>query len=111
MNLKDFISTTLIEIQSGVQAAIDHAVKNNLKGAINPSWGGSEEISAKLIEKVSFDIAVTVADRAAGAAEAGIKVVGIKIGGSGSASSEMSNVSRIQFSIPVIPPVTTVSND
>src|SRR4051794_4180014 len=108
MELKDFITATLIEIQSGVQAAIDHAIKNKVGGAINPSWGGTKDINAKRIEKVQFDIAVTVSDKSAGAAEGGIKVVGIKLGGSGSASSEMSNVSRIQFSIPIVPPVTTI---
>lgn len=109
MNLKTFISATLIEIQSGVQAAIDHTVKHKVGGAINPSWGGTKDISASLVEKVQFDIAVTVSDKATGSAEGGINVVGINIGGSGSDSTETSNVSRIQFSIPIIPPVTTIS--
>ena len=109
MELKDFITATLIEIQSGVQAAIDHAVKNKIGGAINPSWGGTKAINGSLIEKVQFDIAVTVSDKTAGSAEGGIKVVGLKIGGSGSGSIETSNVSRIQFSIPVVPPVTTIT--
>jgi hypothetical protein len=109
MELKDFISATLIEIQSGVQAAIDQTIKDKIGGAINPSWGGTKDINASLIEKVQFDIAVTVADKTSGSAEAGIKVVGIKIGGGGSGTTETSNVSRIQFSIPIVPPVTTIS--
>jgi hypothetical protein len=109
MELKDFITATIVEIQSGVQAAIDHAVKNKIGGAINPSWGSVKAINASLIEKVHFDIAVTVSDKTSGNAEAGIKVVGIKIGGGGSGSTETSNVSRIQFSIPIIPPVTTIN--
>lgn len=40
MELKEFIATTLGEIQSGVQKAIDETIKNGVKGAINPSWGG-----------------------------------------------------------------------
>jgi hypothetical protein len=44
-------------------------------------------------------------------AEGGKKVVGINVGGSGSAMSESSKVSRIKFSIPVIPPVTTINNE
>ena len=109
MTLKDFITATLVEIQGGVQAAIDQTIKNKVGGAINPSWGTTKNIKASLIEKVQFDIAVTVADKSSGSAEAGIKVVGIKIGGSGSGSMETSNVSRIQFSIPIVPPVTTIS--
>jgi len=110
MELKDFITATLIEIQSGVSAAIKHTQKNNIPGAINPSWGGTDDINASLIEKVQFDIAVTVSDKSAGSVEGGIKVVGIKIGGDKTASSEVNNVSRIQFSIPIIPPVTTVNS-
>ena len=109
MELKDFITATLTEIQSGVQAAIDSTIKNKVGGAINPCWGGTKDISVSQIQKVQFDIAVTVSDKTAGSAEAGIKVVGIKIGGSGSEATETSNVSRIQFSIPIVPPVTTIS--
>jgi hypothetical protein len=109
MELKDFITATLVEIQAGVQGAIDQTIKNKIGGAINPSWGSTKDIKASLIEKVRFDIAVTIADKTAGSAEAGIKVVGIKLGGGGSGSTETSNVSRIQFSIPIVPPVTTIS--
>lgn len=109
MELKEFITATLIEIQSGVQGAIDHVVKNKVGGAINPFWGDAKKINSTLIEKVQFDIAVTVSDKSAGSAEAGIKVVGIAIGGDHSKSAETSNVSRIQFSIPIVPPVTTIN--
>jgi hypothetical protein len=109
MELKDFITATLTEIQSGVQGAIDHAVKNKLGGAINPFWGATKQMNKSLIEKVQFDIAVTVSDKSTGSAEAGIKVVGIAIGGDRSKSAETSNVSRIQFSIPIVPPVTTIN--
>jgi hypothetical protein len=106
MELREFITATLTEIQLGVQNAIDSAAKSHTKGAINPCWGVPQ---SKHIEKVQFDIAVTVSDKREGSAEAGIKVVGISLGGDKSKSSETSHVSRIQFSIPIIPPVTNIT--
>jgi hypothetical protein len=106
MELRDFIATTLTEIQTGVQAAIDAAVKSGTKGAINPCWG---EPTGQHVQNVQFDIAGTVSDKSSGNASAGIKVVGISIGGDGSKEKETSHVSRIQFSISVIPPVSTIT--
>ena len=109
MELKDFISQTLVEIQAGVQDAINKTIANDTRGAINPVWGARDAISRQDIQKVNFDIAVTISEKSAGNAEGGIKVVALKIGGGISESTETSNVSRIQFSIPIIPPVTTIS--
>ena len=110
MELKDFITATLTGIQAGVQGAIDKSIATQTPGAINPCWGQpTTSANRSLVEKVHFDIAVTVSDRTTGNAEAGIKVVGVRLGGGGSGSTETSNVSRIQFSISIIPPVTTIT--
>ncbi|ACE83820.1 hypothetical protein [Cellvibrio japonicus] len=109
MELKEFIASTLGEIQEGVQLAINETIKNGVNGVINPSRGGTNNINASLIQNVNFDIAVTVADEEKAGVKGGIKVVGISVGGEDTATSKTSRVSRIQFSIPVIPPVTTVN--
>ena len=106
MELREFITATLVEIQSGVQDAINVAVRDGMKGAINPSFDPRKD--KDLIEKVQFDIAVTVGEKKTGSAEGGIKVVGINFGGSAGGSHETSHVSRIQFSIPLIPPTTNI---
>ena len=111
MDLKDFISATLIGIQQGVQDAINKTIASDTSGVINPCWGVSRDIGATHIRDVQFDVAVTVAEKSGVSGEAGISVVGVKIGGGGSGLTETSNVSRIQFSIPIVPPVTTVSHD
>jgi len=111
MELKDFIATTLGEIQEGVQIAINETIKNGVNGAINPSWGGTKEMNSTLIQDIQFDIAVTAADEEKAGVKGGIKVVGISIGGEDTTSTTTSRVSRIQFSIPVIPPVTTINRD
>jgi hypothetical protein len=108
MDLKEFISLTLCEIQQGVQDAIEKTRAAGTNGVINPCWGTSRDIGPSQIQQVQFDIALTVADKSTAGAEAGIKVWGINLGGSGSSAAETSHVSRIQFSIPVVPPITNV---
>ena len=110
MELSEFIAMTLAEIQRGVQTAINNT-KGTVSGAINPVWGTPKDIGASHIEKVHFDIAVTAVEKASGQVGGGIKVVGVTLGGGGTGSSETTEVSRIQFSIPIVPPVTNVSND
>ena len=108
MELREFIAGTLADIQAGVQAAINQTIASQTNGAINPCWGTTKDIGASLIQQVRFDIAVTVLDKVAGSAEAGIKVVGIGLGAEKQDLKEQSHVSRIQFSVPIIPPVTTI---
>lgn len=111
MELNEFIAATLSEIQRGVQAAISDTIKSGVNGAINPVWGTTKDIGAAHIQNVHFDIAVTVVEKVSGQVGGGIKVVGVNLGGGGSGASETTEVSRIQFSIPIVPPVTTVSHE
>jgi len=111
MELHEFITATLSEIQQGVQAAINNTIAKGVNGAINPVWGTTKDIGAKQIQNINFDVAVTVVEKTSGSVEGGIKVVGVRLGGSGSGATESTQVSRIQFSIPVIPPVTTIKNE
>ena len=110
MNLNEFITATLVDIQCGVHDAITELKSRNSAGAVNPIWSSHETPNSRHIEKVQFDIAVTVADTTAGGGKAGISVVGIELGGSGTASKQNSHVSRIQFSIPIIPPTTIITD-
>jgi hypothetical protein len=105
MELKNFISETLVEIQTGVQDAISQLVALDAKGAVNPVF---REVGRAHIQTVEFDIAVTVADKTAGAGKAGIQVIGLGVGGKVETQVETSHISRIRFSIPLIPPTTTV---
>ena len=100
MELREFIANTITEIQHGVQQAIDQT--SDVKGAVNPVWGPGN-MNREHIQKVSFDIAVTVAEKSDKHANAGIKVMGIGVGANASKASENNSVSRIQFTIPIIP--------
>ena len=110
MELSEFVAMTLGEIQRGVQTAIN-STKGNVSGAINPVWGTTKDIGAAHIQSIHFDIAVTAVEKASGQVGGGIKVVGVTLGGGGTGTSETTEVSRIQFSIPIVPPVTVVSHD
>lgn len=81
----------------------------NTKGAINPCWGGVNDIGQQHVQEVKFDIAVTVSDKSSVSAGGGIRVVGVRLGADGAKVTENSHISRIQFSIPVVPPVQTVT--
>jgi len=107
MDLSEFIADTILQIQQGVSLAIERTA--DVKGAVNPVWGTNEDISEAHVREVTFDIAVTVSDTRSGKAGGEIKVVGIGIGGDRSRAEETSHVSRIQFSVPIIPAVQVVS--
>lgn len=108
MELHEFIAATLGGIQQGVQSAIDNARTRGLKGAINPVWGTTSDAGQAHVQSVQFDIAITASERNTAEGKGGINVAAIRIGGGGSLTDENSRVSRIQFAIPMIPPVTTV---
>lgn len=110
MELHEFITATLSDIQQGVQNAINSTIAKGVNGAINPAWGTTDNVGPELIRDIQFDVAVTVVEREGGSFEGGIQVVGLKIGGSASGGTESTFVSRIQFSIPIVPPVTAVSH-
>ncbi len=111
MELNEFIAATLSEIQRGVETAINGTIKNGVSGTINPVWGTTKDIGSAHIQNVQFDIAVTVVEKISGQVGGGIKVVGMSLGGGGSGASETTEVSRIQFSIPIVLPVTTISHE
>jgi len=108
MDLKEFITETIVQIQEGVQDAIERRSSiSDAGGAINPVFLTPETYAYgdKLRQMVEFDVAITVSDRTTGEGKAGLKVWSLEIGGGASKSAEQSTVSRIKFSIPVIPPV------
>lgn len=111
MNLKEFVSETLVEIQEGVQAAIQRTRELKTSGVINPVWGTSRDVGVDHVKEVKFDIAVTVSDKSSEKLGGGIKVIGLYFGGDASEAEERSHVSRIQFTVPIIHPMTEVHRD
>lgn len=110
MELREFITETLVQIQEGVQGAIDRRrASANSAGAINPVWGAdANAINADHLQKVDFDVAVTVTDKGGVSGKGGLKIFSFEMGAEASKSLEHSTASRIKFTVPIIPAVQIV---
>lgn len=112
MELKDFISGTLIQIIEGVSEAQNYAAENNTK--VNPPnltliKAGSNDIycdtsNSKYAQIVDFDVAITTSDESSGKAGIGIFVGPVGIGGQTKSDQSNSSVSKLKFSVPVLLP-------
>jgi hypothetical protein len=110
MELREFVTETLVQIQEGVQHAIDRRRDTeNAHGVINPIFG--QQVSEAHCQKVELDVAITVADKSQGSAKAGLRVLSVELGAGGSKAAERSTVSHVRFTVPIIPPTTTVTTD
>jgi hypothetical protein len=100
MELDEFVRTTLIEIMKGVKSAQQQWAEMVGGGVINPSFGKL----SKLVQEVKFDVAVTVGSKTETGGGGGIKVWSIAdASGKMNRSTENSTVSRIAFSVPILP--------
>ena len=106
MELKDFIAATLTEIQAGVQAAIASTQASGTSGVINPCWGTVNDMGRHTFSSCSSISQSRLRQRLSKCWPVCRLSGRDQLGGGGAASTEKSNVSRIQFSIPVVPPVT-----
>lgn len=104
MELREFITQTLVQIQQGVQDAIEQQDAAKTNGIINPVFSMNGRPGRDHLQKVEFDVAVTATDKASGGGKAGIKVFSVELGGEGAKGTEHSVASRVKFTIPVVPP-------
>ena len=105
MDLQEFVAKTLIQISEGVAAAqakkgariapdIDVSPKDNERVFLT-----SDGSPAYL---VTFDVAITVADKSAAGGGGGIQVLSfITAKGEKSQTTESSSVSRVRFDVPI----------
>jgi hypothetical protein len=105
MELQEFVTETLVAIQKGVAEAITRAEEDKTIGAINPVWSDDKVDWKDHVQLVEFDVAVTATDKSSGGGKGSIKILSIaEVGAEGSKSLERSTVSRVKFSIPIVPP-------
>lgn len=111
MELEEFIRSSLIQIMGGMTAAREDWQKKKDKisgdGIICPAWGTSDDHKNQ-VQEVKFDVAVTAATKTEGSGSGGIKVVALDLSGKIGHSSENSTVSRISFSVSILPPTTLI---
>ena len=118
MELKDFISETIVQIATGVTDAIEKCSEKNV--IVNPDitigengefWvpsKGSYRISRR-VQQVEMDVCVTVSESENNGIDAKVRisVFGIEANSTGIKSN--TNETRIRFSIPVCLPVSKVN--
>jgi len=115
MKLDEFVKTVMIDILNGIRAAQrdydtgafivaqeigehDYASHDRVKR--------SKGLSSTIID---FDIAISAEESSAASGEGGLKILGMGAGVSGDIASKDSRVTRIQFAIPVILPISQKS--
>ncbi len=110
MNLEKFVKEVLTEIVSGIRGAqkvkggafIVPAGDGGHEYAKHPRVSSSAHIKSTIVD---FDIALTVEDSSKGSDGGGLKVFGTGANVQGEAASRDTTVSRIQFAIPILLPV------
>lgn len=107
MELDEFVTTTLIQVMKGVKNAQQQwAAEMQGGGVINPSFGELKTI----VQEVKFDVAVTAGKKTETGGGGGVKVfAAADISGKVNHSTENSTVSRIAFSVPILPAPITVT--
>lgn len=112
MKLDDFVAETLMQIIKGVVAAQEYGNTQNAKvNPITARFHSNTEGHAYCqetgvpLQKVKFDVAVTVTEEQASASD-GESVGSISVSPVSSSSSQNSSMSRIQFEVPVLLPTT-----
>ncbi|MDR1696382.1 MAG: hypothetical protein LBR69_07145 [Endomicrobium sp.] len=103
MELKDFISQSIIDICLGIKVAqktIYEAVENV---PIAPAYMGGKSVLEKGEQKISFDIMVETSSSEQTQKQGDVKIY--VVGGSINKESNKNsvNVNRIQFSVPFFP--------
>lgn len=122
MNLQDFITETIVQIVRGIENAGEQlkdskALVNPRNVKIEPSATnvyGFVEVNKpflKAVQKVEFDVAVTVSNGTTTKGGIGIMVGAIGLGSQGQSDAQSGYVSRIKFSIPVVFPMDSAPHD
>lgn len=118
MELKDFVASALTQIAKGIEIA-DNELKEtsaiinpknvNLNHSANADGYGflvsnPEKEKYRKVEKIDFDVAVTVSEGSESKGGIGIVVGAIGLGSQGRSEVGSSATSRIKFSVPIVLP-------
>jgi hypothetical protein len=98
MDLKTFVSTTMLEIVEGVEIAMKEAPAISKTAVISP---GKKSDKRGRRQDVAFEVALTTQESAAKEGKLSLKVFGAGVGVGGDTSTENSTVSRVSFTVPI----------
>lgn len=118
MDLKDFVKNSLTQIAEGILAASE-ALKNT-DAQVNPTeivvnsnssqaYGRTckaerSDDPTRVVEKVDFDVALSVQEGETTNASLKVSVMSIRLGAGGESNSTLGSQSRIKFSVPMVLP-------
>lgn len=113
MNLKDFVSESLVEIMEGVSDAqkrvgsssgeivphVNNIFTQTQTGGTNSAIGWTEE--GELVQSVEFDVAVTASDGTETKGGIGVVAGIFALGSQGKSHENNQSISRLKFIVPV----------
>jgi hypothetical protein len=113
MNLKEFVSESLVEIVAGISDAQSRLAESGAK--VSPKirtifsksqTGGSEmalgwDINGGLIQVVDFDVAVTAIEGTETKGGIGVVAGIFSLGSHGKSEESSQSISRIKFKVPI----------
>jgi hypothetical protein len=111
MDLKDFITQTLVQIAEGVSASEERITQ--LGGQVNPYISSDHKEMGKhgilwasglAVHIIEFDVALTANSGTGTKGGIGIFSGAVNLGSSGESRSESSSVSRVRFTVPLTLP-------
>lgn len=111
MDLKEFISETLVQIVSGVADAQEKAA--SVGGKVSPNLRGGQTALGShgflfaeggAAQVVQFDVALTVKEGTGTKGGIGIVAGVVSLGSTGQSNTENSSVSRVKFGVPIVLP-------
>jgi hypothetical protein len=105
MDLKSFITDTLVQIVEGVEAARETIAKGPTNAQINPAYRAhSENYKGSDIRPVEFDVAVTAAQEGGASGKFSVAVAALNLGFDAGGKLSTETVSRIKFSVHLAQP-------
>lgn len=108
MELREFVKESLTEILGGIREAQDAiASLQGRHGVINPTWNDMADL-ADHVQVVKFDVAVAASDQSTKGGKGGIKVMSFELGAKVENQEQNRTVSRVSFSVPIVPPTTII---
>jgi hypothetical protein len=111
MDLKEFVSQTLVQIVAGVKHA--QSETKTLGAEVNPRLTSPMDHAARqgfltvgngYAQIVHFDVALTIIEGTGTRAGIGVFAGAVNLGAAGQSKSESSSASRVQFSVPMVLP-------
>lgn len=111
MDLREFISETLIQIVSGVAEAQEKSVA--IGGKVSPKLRSGQtafgahgflHTDGGTAQVVQFDVALTAKEGAGTKGGIGIVAGIVSLGSTGQSNTENASISRVKFGVPIILP-------